>query len=64
MKSLFKIVKDMFFSGIKPERELTTEEKAEARRIKRRMEKHPRMKGSPYPMALRTHLFKERYNII
>jgi hypothetical protein len=60
---IFKIIKDLF-SGVAPERELTEREKTEARRVKRRMEKFPRIKGSPYPMAMRNHLFKEKYNLI
>jgi len=59
---IFKIIKNLF-SGVAPERELTKREKAEARRVKRRLERFPRMKGSPYPMAMRNHLFKERYNL-
>lgn len=60
---ILKIIKDLF-SGVELERELTEREKAEARRAKRRMEKFPRIKGSPYPQAMRNHLFKERYNLI
>lgn len=59
---LLKIIKELF-SGKPPERKLTKHEKAEALRVKRRMERFPRMKGSPYPMAMRNQLFKERYNL-
>lgn len=60
---IFKIIKDLF-SGKAPERELTKKEIKEAQRAKRRLEKFPRMKHSPYPQAMRNHLFKERYNLL
>jgi hypothetical protein len=60
---IFKIIKELF-SGKPPERELTKHEKAEARRVRRKLERFPRMKGSPYPLAMRNHLFKERYNLV
>jgi hypothetical protein len=59
---IFKIIEELL-TGKTPERELTKREIKEAQRVKRRLERFPRMKGSPYPMAMRNHLFKERYNL-
>lgn len=42
---------------------LNEEDMAEARRVHRRLEKFPRLKGCPNPQAFRIALFKHRYGL-
>lgn len=62
MKSPFKAVV-AYFRGIRNEQEWSEEERKELQRVHRRLTKFPRLKGGVNPMAMRTALFKERYNL-